>query len=79
MYVQLCDRCRRKTNNKPAFLMPVSKDDGYYQVGGVWFGDPIILCNNCLFEFNEFRCKHENFNLRFVEEDNFDGKEKIKI
>ena len=78
MYIKFCDRCGRKTDNKPAFLLP-TKNGGSYQVNGQWFGEPIILCNNCLIDFEDFRVKHESFNKQFIEEDNFKEKERCRI
>lgn len=80
MYIQLCDRCGRKTKNGPAFLLPTDPGQGSLQVNGVWFGrDTVTLCNNCLIDFEDFRVKHESFNKQFVEEGNFEGKERCQI
>ncbi len=81
MYIKLCDRCGRKTDNQPAFLVPVAKEsnNATTQVNGQWFGKPITLCNNCISDFENFRLTHERFNGRLVEEDNFEGKEKYQI
>ena len=62
MYIQLCDRCGRKTNNKPAFALPVDRDHGSLMINNAWFGETITLCNNCLKDFEEFRYKHDRFN-----------------
>ena len=79
MYIQICDRCGRKTNNTPAFLLPVTKEKGSYQVNRAWL-EPVVLCNNCLHEFNDFlRFVHERFNTSYIEEDNFEEKEKCQI
>ena len=64
MYIKLCDRCGRVTENKVAFLLP-NKDqsDGSYYWGGVWFGNNgVCLCNNCLDDFEKFKTEHEVFN-----------------
>ena len=58
MYIKVCDRCGRITKNGPAFLIPTDREHGNYQVDGAWFGEPIVLCNNCLMEFNEFRYRY---------------------
>jgi hypothetical protein len=68
MYIQICDRCGKETKNKPAFLTPVGPDNGSYQVNGVWFGDPIILCDECLKDFDDFRWRHKKYKINFVEE-----------
>lgn len=63
MYIKLCDRCGRVTNNGPAFLLPTDKEHGTYQYNGTWFGDKgVVLCNNCLDDFEKFRTEHEIFN-----------------
>ena len=80
MYVQLCDRCGRKTNNKPAFLLPTKKGVGSLQVNGAWFDhDVVTLCNNCLIDFEDFRVNHESFNTQFIKEENFEEKERCQI
>lgn len=70
MYVQLCDRCGRKTKNGPAFLLPEKSSlTGSYQINGTWFDSKTIcLCNNCLEDFETFRTVHERFNTFFEEE-----------
>ncbi len=79
MYIKLCDRCGRKTDNKPAFLLLATKgaNNGIVQVGGEWFGESVTLCNNCLIDFEDFRLNHENFNKYLTEEDNFENKGKM--
>ena len=63
MYIKLCDRCGRVTENGPAFLLPTDKEHGTYQYDGIWFGDKAVcLCNNCLHDFEKFRTNHEIFN-----------------
>lgn len=65
MYIKLCDRCGRVTSNKVAFLLPNQdqSNNGFYQWGGVWFGEQgVCLCNNCLDDFEKFRTEHERFN-----------------
>lgn len=64
MYIKLCDRCGRVTQNRVAFLLPSKNPSGSYQFNGVWFGDNgITLCNNCLEDFEKFRVEHDNFNM----------------
>lgn len=66
MYIQLCDRCGRVTKNKVSFLLPNKKQlqPGSYNFNGVWFGDEgVCLCNNCLEDFENFRTKHDRFNI----------------
>lgn len=70
MYIQLCDRCGTQTKNKPAFLTPVSSDKGSYNVNGEWFGDPIVLCDECLKDFDDFRWRHKKYKINFVEVNN---------
>lgn len=81
MLIQCCDRCGRVTENHAAFLLPGDKSNSTYQLNGVWWGDPVILCNNCLQDFNRFKYEYENFNKgnRLVREDKFDYKEVCKI
>jgi len=69
MYVKLCDRCGRKTKNKPTFFLASEKDNSGYQINGVWVGNPVILCNNCFVEFDKFRVERERFNALLTEED----------
>lgn len=69
MKIIVCDRCGRKTKNGPAFL-PQEKT-GPFLIESYRFGDPVILCNNCLIDFQSFRLNHESFNKHLVEEDNF--------
>ena len=66
MLVQFCDRCGRTTDNKTAFLIPCSKEVGSYQVNGTWFGDPVVLCNHCIKEFDFFRYNHKAYNRDLV-------------
>lgn len=68
MYKKFCDRCGRITKNKYAYLLP--SDKGSYFVDGVMFGnDGVVLCNNCLREFNNFRIEHLKYNTILDEED----------
>ena len=67
MYIKLCDRCGKQTNNGPAFLLPTTVKNGAYQIGGVWFGEDIVLCDDCLKEFEDFRYNHKSFELKWVE------------
>lgn len=69
MYMQFCDRCGRKTNNKAAFAIPVKQEEGTLMIDGVWFGQSVVLCNNCLKDFDSFRYTHERFNKNFDCED----------
>ena len=57
-----CDRCGRETKNKAAFLAPCDRDFSAIQVSGVWFGDPVVLCNPCKKDFDKFRYNHDSFN-----------------
>ena len=41
MYIKICDRCGKQTNNKPAFLIPVDRENGSLNIGGVWFGEDV--------------------------------------
>ena len=66
MYIQLCDRCGRKTNNKAAFATPADRENGTLMINGVWFGETVVLCNNCLRDFEDFRYNHERFNSNFI-------------
>lgn len=68
MWIKICDRCGRKTKNNAAFLSPVSKEEGSLNVDNTWFGKPIVLCNNCLEDFDKFRYNHHRFNTVFDEE-----------
>lgn len=71
MYIKVCDRCGRTTENGPAFFDP----DKY---GIMPFGSPVILCNNCLIEFNEFRYSHLDYNSSLKQEDSKEYLEKLK-
>lgn len=77
MYIKVCDRCGRKTNNKTTFFL--LSDSGSIQIYEGQFGEPITLCNNCLIDFEDFRYNHERFNKQLTEEDNFEGKERCQI
>ena len=77
MEIIVCDRCGRKTKNGPAFLL--QEKTGPYLVGTYRFGNPVILCNNCLIDFEDFRLNHKSFNKQLAIEDNFEGKEKCQI
>ena len=77
MYIKVCDRCGRKTNNKTTFFLLV--DDGSMQIYEGQRGESITLCNNCLIDFEDFRYNHESFNKQLTEEDNFEGKERCQI
>ena len=70
MYIQLCDRCHKKTDNGPAFLTPSFNGDGNYQIQGVWFGDPVVLCDNCLEDFENFKHIHKYFEIEWIESKN---------
>ena len=70
MYIQLCDRCGQQTKNKPAFLLPTTEDKGSYRVDNQWFGEPIVLCEDCLKDFDNFRWKHKKYEIHFIEETN---------
>lgn len=71
MYKKFCDRCGRITKNKYAFLLASQNwKEGTYQFDGTWFGNEgVILCNNCLHDFQEFRFNHDIFNKGLIEED----------
>lgn len=77
MYIKLCDRCGRKTNNKTTFFFLT--DSGSTKIYEGQFGEPIILCNNCLIDFENFLYDHESFNKHLTGEDNFEGKERCQI
>ena len=64
MYIKLCDRCGRVTQNGMAFLLPVNAKDGTYQINGTWFGNKgMILCNNCSGVFETYLNFDEKFNV----------------
>ena len=67
MYIQLCDRCGKQTDNGPAFLVPTTVKDGRYQIGGVWFGDGVVLCDDCIEDFENFMINHKHFTIEWVE------------
>ena len=71
MYKQFCDRCGRLTKNKYAFLLPETNEVmGSYTLNGTWFGsNGIVLCNNCIKDFDNFRYNHEHYNTVFDEEE----------
>lgn len=68
MYIKICDRCGRHTLNKPAFLIPVSKEKGSYSVDNEWFGEPVCLCDDCVKDFEDFRFNHKTYRIKFVED-----------
>ena len=70
MYIQLCDRCGKRTENNVAFLLPTTEDKGSYRVNNTWFGEPICLCDECLADFNYFRYNHKKFHWQYIEETN---------
>lgn len=67
MYIKVCDRCGKQTNNKPAFLEPVPRDKGSLCIDNEWFGEPVCLCDGCMEDFDNFRWKHKRYALEFVE------------
>jgi hypothetical protein len=78
MYIKICDRCGRKTKNGPAFLVPTNEEHGHYHLQGTWFGEPIVLCNNCLMDFDEFKHTHSNHNFCIEEEESIEYLQKVK-
>ena len=68
MLIQFCDRCGKQTDNKAAFALPVEKNEGSLMLNGVWFGKTIVLCNNCLKDFDEFRYEHPRFNSNLIKD-----------
>ena len=66
MYIKVCDRCGRQTNNGPAFLLPTTVKNGTYQIGGVWFGEDVVLCDDCLKDFKDFQYNHDSFKIEWV-------------
>jgi len=77
MYIKLCDRCGRKTNNKTTFFFLT--DSGSTQIYEGQFSEPITLCNNCLIDFEDFRYNHQSFNKQLTTEDDFEEKERCQI
>lgn len=69
MYIKLCDRCGRQTNNKPSFLLPTTIEKGTHCVENQWFGTPVCLCDECINEFNNFRNNHKYYKINFEEID----------
>ena len=67
MYIKICDRCGRKTNNLPAYLLPSTKETGGYCVDKQWFGKPVCLCDECLEEFKIFQTR-KKFHWEYTEE-----------
>lgn len=67
MYIKLCDRCGRNTNNLPAYLLPSTKETGAYCVDKQWFGKPVCLCDECLKEFRIFQTR-KKFHWEYTEE-----------
>lgn len=64
MWVQFCDRCGKRTNNRAAFLLPITDENDYeYSCNGTKFGsNTVTLCDECLDEFKKFRYNHEKYN-----------------
>ena len=67
MYIKVCDRCGKQTNNKPAFFTPTNEENGSLQIGGQWFGNDVTLCDECLKDFDNFRYNHKKFKIEWVE------------
>lgn len=67
MYIKVCDRCGKQTNNKPAFLTPTDEENGSLHINGQWFGNDITLCDECLKDFDNFRYNHKKFKIKWVE------------
>lgn len=78
MYIKICDICGRRTKNGPAFLVPTDRQHGSYQVDGAWFGEPIVLCNNCLMDFDEFRCTSSGHNHFMEAEESIEYLQMVK-
>lgn len=74
MQITLCDRCGKVTKNSCAFLLPIKNQASAsysYSVNGTKFdGDAIILCNDCLKDFEYFRTSHISYNRDLDKEDN---------
>ena len=74
MQITLCDRCRKVTKNSCAFLLPIKNQAGAlysYSVNGIKFDeDVIILCNDCLKDFEDFRVNHLTYNHDLDKEGN---------
>ena len=66
MVKNFCDRCGRITKNSPTCLLSCSPEHGIFQCNGVWYGEPITLCNYCLKDFEDFRVNHETFNKELM-------------
>lgn len=63
MLIKFCDRCGKVTKNRIAFLLPVPSGAGNYQCDGVWFGsEGMVLCNDCLKEFESFKIASHQYN-----------------
>ena len=67
MYIKLCDRCGRPTNNNAAILTPSTKENGSLHIGGTWFGNDITLCDDCIEDFENFMKNHKHFTIEWVE------------
>lgn len=71
MEIILCDRCGRTTKNSFAFfLVKHVKQEGLITFNSdIELEDKgIILCNNCLKDFDDFRYNHERFNKNLARE-----------
>lgn len=64
MWIQFCDRCGKKTDNKAAFLLPTTDENNYsYSCNGTKFGhNTVTLCDECLEDFSKFRYEHPRYN-----------------
>lgn len=74
MQITLCDRCGRVTKNLYAFLLPIKNQasaDYSYSIDGIKFeDDTVILCNDCLKDFEDFRTHHLSYNKNLDREGN---------
>lgn len=74
MQITLCDRCGKVTKNSYAFLLPIKNQASAsysYSINGTKFNeDTVILCNDCLKDFEDFRIHHLSYNKNLDKEGN---------
>lgn len=71
MTITLCDRCGKITKNRANLFVPITnsaREINSIQYQSQWF-NPIILCNDCLKDLDNFRWKHEHFNIDMTKEE----------